>query len=104
MLAEHLRQAAALESVLDGSPAASTLRLELVRAGLQCVEQLLLWGEAERALKLVRRLGSTSVELPHSDVFQVALGELRALSQLRLDHECIDRAHALLETERGSHA
>src|SRR5262245_58197097 len=100
MLAEHLRQAEALESVLDGAPLIEAPGTELAQAVLSCVEKLLLWGHVERALRLVRRCREQSAEIPRPEVLQMEIVELRALSQLRLDHECLERIDAILASQR----
>src|SRR5262249_35019744 len=48
-------------------------------------------GEADRALNLSRKTSAAAQQLPHAEVVQLAIAELRALSQLRLDYECLER-------------
>src|SRR5262249_12777608 len=91
MLAEHLKQAAALESALDSQSASPLSPSELLAAAIDCAERLLLWGEGEKALAIVERL--TPIDAGTS----ILVLKLRALSMLQRDRECIALAQAALE-------
>src|SRR5262245_5037679 len=96
MLTEHLKQAAALESVLSARPMVVQRGSELARAAVDCAGRLLLWGEADRVLELVRNFLDECPDLLPLDRLQLHIAELRALAMLRRDHECVLRARSVL--------
>src|SRR2546427_8674780 len=96
MLAEHLVQAEALGLMLKSSSASAVPSDEPLAAALRCAEKLHLWGCHTGVLNLVESMESALDALPASWILRIEFHRLRALSMLRRDLECLERARRLL--------
>src|SRR5882672_2525313 len=94
MLAEYLKQAAALELILDGKSSVQPPIGEVVDATLNCAEGLWLGGEADQVLRMLEWLKKEPL-FTHQALRRTVL-ELRALATLHRDHECLECARACI--------
>src|ERR1041385_3059561 len=98
MLAEHLVQSQALRLVLKSANASALPSEETLAAALRCAEKLHLWGSYSGVLDLVESMGPVLDALPAGWILRIEFHRLRALSMLRRDIECLERARHLLVT------
>ena len=104
MLMTHQAQATAIGELLRRDALATTSLPNLVDAVLECTEQLMEWGDADAASKLIDDALAKGEALPARQRMQLQVQRLRVAVLMHQDRECLEQSRALLLQHQGSHA
>src|ERR1043166_7999092 len=96
MLSTLQAQASALEGLLRREHATAETLASLVDAILECSEQLIEWGDADDATRLLDEGLAKGSLLSVRETLRLRCQMLRVLAMMHRDHECLDQTRALL--------